>query len=196
MQKKDWVLTEGSLDRLLARLDPDRERAGEVYENLRRVLISFFEWRGCVFPEDQADETLNRVARKIEEGEQIQDFRGYCYGVARRLWLEVAQEQGKELKRRVAPEELSVASAPVEENPEKEARLACFERCLHRLPAESRALIVQYYQSEKRGKIDNRAGMAKQLGVSLNSLRVRAYRIRAQLDECISRCLRQAPAGV
>ena len=38
-------LTREGLDRLLARLDPDLERAGEKYRNLHRKLVKLFEWR-------------------------------------------------------------------------------------------------------------------------------------------------------
>jgi DNA-directed RNA polymerase specialized sigma24 family protein len=192
-RKKDWALTREALDKLLSHLSPDRERAGEEYEHLRRVLVSFFEWRGCAFPEDHVDETINRVARRIEEGEQVQDLYGYCYGVARRLALEVVGEQGKELKGRIAPEELQLQA---EVPQEADARRVCFEQCLRHLPVESRAFIIQYYQDEKRAKIDHRLELANRLGVSLNALRVRAHRLRAQLGECIARCLGRAPGRV
>jgi RNA polymerase sigma factor (sigma-70 family) len=192
-RKKDWTLTRESLDKLLARLDADRERAGEEYEHLRRTLVSFFEWRGSLFPEDQADETINRAARKLVEGEQIHDLYGYCYGVARRVWLETAPERSKEIKGRIEPDQLRYHPPPAEAQQEKERRIECFEQCLRQLPAESQALIIQYYQAEKRAKIESRAELARRLGIALNALRVRAYRLRAQLDECIQRCLQQAP---
>ena len=49
-------LTADIFAKLLARLDPDRERAGERYEDLRRTLTRFFEWRNAPFPEEQTDE--------------------------------------------------------------------------------------------------------------------------------------------
>ena len=61
------ALTQESFAALLLFLDADRERAGEKYEELRRTLIRFFEWRGAPFPEEHADETLNRVARQAAE---------------------------------------------------------------------------------------------------------------------------------
>ena len=76
------ALTSEAFTKLLARLDPDRERAGEKYEDLRRTLIKFFEWRGAPFPEEQTDETFNRVARKLDEGIEIKNIGGYCYEVA------------------------------------------------------------------------------------------------------------------
>ncbi len=49
------ALSREALDRLLARLDGDRERAGRRYETLRAGLVRFFEWRGSPFPVDNAD---------------------------------------------------------------------------------------------------------------------------------------------
>jgi hypothetical protein len=44
--KDTWELTQSEFDSLLARLDPDRERAGVLYEMLRRKLVQLFEWQG------------------------------------------------------------------------------------------------------------------------------------------------------
>ena len=50
---------------LLQQLGPDREFAGTRYEQLRRRLISFFEYRHCRDAESLADRTLDRVARLL-----------------------------------------------------------------------------------------------------------------------------------
>ena len=191
-RKKDWVLTRESLDKLLACLNPNREQAGEEYENLRRVLVNFFEWRGCPFPEDHADETINRAARRIDEGAQVENLYGYCYVVAQRLALELLRELSRDLKRQAVPDEVPDLQPAVEDRQEKERQLECFERCLRSLSAENQTLIIQYYQAEKRAKIDGRATLAQRLGIPLSTLRVRAYRIRAQLDACITLCLKQS----
>src|SRR3954447_15295374 len=81
-------LTAKAFARLLDRLGEGREQAGEQYENLRRTLIRFFEWRGAPFPEEQTDESFNRVARKLDEGVEITNIGGYCYEVARLVYLE------------------------------------------------------------------------------------------------------------
>jgi hypothetical protein len=80
-----WQLTQEAFDRLLTSFDVDRECAGEQYVKIRNKLISYFECRDCPFPEDHADETMNRVARKLESGEEIRDPASYVYGVARLL---------------------------------------------------------------------------------------------------------------
>lgn len=188
-REKVWALSADSFNRLLEGLNPDRELAGEEYEHLRRVLVTFFDWRGCAFPEDLADETFNRVARRMEEGEIIRNLPDYCYGVARRLALEVLPKQSKQEDDPPEFEQLSAPEEDTEERRSREQMYECFEHCLKQLSQENQDLVIQYYQTEKRAKIDNRIALANQLGVSLNVLRVRVYRLRATLEDCINRCL-------
>jgi hypothetical protein len=79
----DWELTGEAFAKFLACLDHDPARAGEKYEALREALVKFLDWRGARFPEELFDETLNRVTRKLEDGETIRDAPTYCHGVAR-----------------------------------------------------------------------------------------------------------------
>ena len=48
------------------------------------------------------------------------------------------------------------------------------------------------WQEEKRAKINFRKQMADRLGVGLNALRIRTYRIRTRLEECLIKCLAEA----
>ena len=94
--RQKWTLTQDAFDRLLVAFDADRESAGKKYLELRGNLIRLFEWRGCPFPEEHADETVNRVARKLGEGELIREPAQYAIGVARMLLLEIRKEQTKQ----------------------------------------------------------------------------------------------------
>jgi DNA-directed RNA polymerase specialized sigma24 family protein len=186
--KKSWVLTQAAFDQLLAWLDPDRERAGIKYEEVRRRLLKFFECRGCAFPDEYTDETINRVARKVSEGEQIltSDHSRYFYGVARFVVLEYWK--APESKQVELDDMLPLAPA----NPDgPNQQLRCLEQCQDRLSAENRELIMQYYVGEKRVKIDNRNRLAGQRGLSLNALRIQACRIKAGLEKCIDYCLKR-----
>jgi DNA-directed RNA polymerase specialized sigma24 family protein len=186
--KSNWVLSGEAFARFLACLDPDRDRAGEKYESLRLMLIKFFDWRGAHFPEECTDETINRVIRKIDEGETIRDIPTFCYGVARLVLLERIKSPEH---RRADFEELPPAAlvAPVPE--EKDDKEECFQWCLKELPLESRQLILRYYSHEEREKIDNRLALSRQLGIPLNALRSRAQRIRNRLEECVNSCLKK-----
>src|SRR5215472_18339855 len=94
--RRKWTLTQEAFDKLLSALGDDRESAGEKYIEIRGNLTRFFEWRGCPFPEDHADETINRVAKRIAEGEEIRNPSSYCVGVARMLLLEIAKGRARE----------------------------------------------------------------------------------------------------
>src|SRR5262245_26610723 len=98
--RRRWALTQEAFDTLLTHLGPDRESAGDKYLEVRCNLIRFFEWRGCPFPEDHADETINRVAKRASEGEEIRNPAGYFLGAARMLLLEIHKERAKERQAR------------------------------------------------------------------------------------------------
>jgi len=187
--KKKWVLTQEALDSLLAHLDADREEAGQKYECIRLKLVKYFEWRGAAYPDVEVDETINRVAHKIESGENIHNLNAYFYGVARRIFAESLRAQEKEQE--ALKQTFEVEPFVEDEDPDLVERRACFDRCLLCLNEESRSLIVEYYQDEKGRKIERRKTLAVQLGIPLNALRIRAHRIRTGLEACVHECLGQ-----
>ena len=185
--RKIWDLTSESFVRLLAALDPDPDRAAEKYEQLRRKLMNLFEWRGSITSEELADETLNRLAKKIDEGEAIRNLSSYLGGMARLVWLESVKEQNRQ---RSALEELKAANRYPAQTDSR--RIECFEFCLQRLAPESHVLILNYYREEKSARIALRKQLAEKLGTPLNALRIRAHRIRVQLETCVGECMRKA----
>ncbi len=176
-----WELTGEAFTKFLARLDAKPERAGEQYEVIRLALAKFFDWQGAFAPEDLADEVINRVARKIDEGDALRDVPSYCHGVARLVLLE---HRKNFLNRRAEVEEIN-AFAAAEQTAEGDERPEYLEQCLQELPVESRQLVLRYYQDERRRKIDVRAAMADQLGIPLNALRSRVQRLRERLEQCV-----------
>ena len=69
------------------------------------------------------------------------------------------------------------------------ARIECLQQCLGTLSSENRELILQYYQGEKSEKIRNRKQLTSRLGVPLNTLRMRALRLRERLQGCVEQCV-------
>ena len=185
LPKNKWTLTQTAFDLLLSQLDVDRQQAGAKYERLRRKLIKFFEWRGCNFPEDLADETINRLAMNLEAGERIDHFEAYCAGVARHVFLESlrARRQQEALK--------TLPNCAAASSDESDRRWECLERCVRQLPPDSFQLIVQYCQENEGARIKARRDLAAQLGLPMNALRIRAHRIRAALESCVQSCMRQ-----
>jgi hypothetical protein len=81
--KKEWELTPAAFEKFLSAFGPNREQAGYEYERLRHRLVKLFEWDKCLFPEEGADETINRVIRKLDDGEVIENLQAYSTSVAR-----------------------------------------------------------------------------------------------------------------
>ena len=165
----------------------------ETYEQTRKLLIFFFERRGCRSPAELADETFFRVVTKITHGEEVLDITKYCYGVARN----VLREHWKNSKKAwVELEEPLVASRASEafdvarqheESEQQRRRLACMEECARKLDARDRELITTYCT------VDDRRELAARLGLTLNALRLRVLHIRGRLKKCRDQCLKNAP---
>jgi DNA-directed RNA polymerase specialized sigma24 family protein len=189
VSKSEWTLTEESFASFLACLAPDPELAGQQYEKLHLKLVKFFDWQGANFPEEYADETLNRVIRKVETGEAIRDITAYCQGVARLVFLETLKHPDN---KKVSLEEVVSIAEPEAEPEEADNRSQCFADCLRQLPLASQQLILAYYKEEKRDKIDNRLALAEKLDIPLNALRSRAQRVRNKLEECVNRCMKRS----
>jgi RNA polymerase sigma factor (sigma-70 family) len=124
---------------------------------------------------------MDRVARKLDAGENVESIRGYLYGVAKRVMLESVKERGLE---REARESSRPAPADDAGDP-SEARIDCLRRCLRRLPAQERTLIRAYYAGQA-----SRRRLAEALCISYTTLKTRAHRIRSRLGECLQDCLK------
>ena len=178
-----------SFDHILAWLNPDRDKAAALYLDLRRSLVKIFAWNRCGDPEGLTDETFDRVARQIDY--LINTFEGnpklFFYGVARNL----IKEHQKKAKSYISIDDVDVpAEAPqLIDDEDDDMREECLRDCLKELTRDKRDLILAYYAKEKQPKIEDRARIAQQIGVSIETLRVRMCRIRASLEECIGRRL-------
>ncbi|HEY6332430.1 MAG TPA: hypothetical protein VI756_24105 [Blastocatellia bacterium] len=184
-------------DKLLGALGADRETAGQQYERIRRKLVRYFESHGCSFPDEQADEVIDRVAAKISDGLVIQaaDPATYFYGVARYLLKEYWDQRSRaafglqETPEPVAADKTDEAIERQTIANKKERELECLDGCLKMLPADRRELITTYYQGQGGDKIANRKAMAARLGTPISALRSKALRVRETLEKCLEDCL-------
>ena len=192
--RRKWSLTQDAFDALLTALGPDRDHAADRYLELRRNLVRLFEWRACPAPDEYADETLNRCARKIGEGEEIRDVATYVIGVARMLVREMSRDRAKDTRAlEDAPEPRTM---PHEIDDESEWRMDGVRKCLWKLAPENRELILHYYHGEKGDKIQNRKGLTQLFGIGASGLRMRALRLRQSLQLCSENCLRRRQGRV
>jgi DNA-directed RNA polymerase specialized sigma24 family protein len=185
---------------LLEWLDDGSDSQGEAYLEMRQRLVSYFDRRNRPSPDELADETLNRVARTLEESRTIgiRPPARYCYVVARFVLLEDLRRREHSHSRLGDPPGQATAPAPdvTTEEPDdgaglREQRLECLERCLAGLKPEHRELIIEYYRDTRREKIERRRELAARLGITMNALAVRACRIRDILEACVASCCQE-----
>ena len=183
--RKLQVLCREDFDRLLFWLDPDPERAGVVYEKIRWRLIAILASRGCPIAEELADETIDRVARRVADiqATYVGDQTIYFLGVMNNVHHEYLKQPVLRL--------IEIA----DDSDERERTHLCLDNCLEKLAPHSRQIIERYYAESKQAKIDLRKRIAREFGVSLNTLRLRALRIRAKLQTCIKQCLEVSEAS-
>lgn len=181
--KGRWILTADTFERLLATLDPDRERAAVAYEQLRFRLVGLLRWWGAPAAEQLADDTLDRVARKLQEGATIPSgsLGAYVRGVARLVFYESSRERlalapltGQE------PAPIPSDAAP--------AAAECLDRCLASWSKADRDLLLRYYGAGKASDVRRR--IADELAISMTALRIRTHRLRIRVERCVAECVR------
>jgi DNA-directed RNA polymerase specialized sigma24 family protein len=173
-------LTCEQFETLLAHLATDREQAGSRYEDIHRRLVRLFTW--CEAPEDIADEAINRVARRLAHDTELRVGNSFAYfsGVARHVAQEMLRERKRE--RRAAVEAASMTAGRPEPEFKTDGCHAGLCACLARLSGDQRRLILEYHSDGHVSRVGHRERMARELGISLNALRIRACRIRRQLE--------------
>jgi DNA-directed RNA polymerase specialized sigma24 family protein len=186
--RRPLAINEESFESLLAWLDPNRETAGQKYEVIRTGLIRIFVSKGFSDAEDLADETINRVMKKLPEirdtyvGEPVR----YFHGVARYI----IRETGR--RKEVAVDEVpGFSTGPDVHSDEYD----CLLKCLRFLPSEKQDLILDYYIYDGRDKIAQHRNMASALGITEGALRGRAHHVRGNLEKCIQQCIERTRAN-
>jgi RNA polymerase sigma factor (sigma-70 family) len=188
---RDSALTLQNFEEVLAWLDSDPEVAAKLYLQLREDLANIFRWRGCFDPEGLVDEVFDRVARKVLEVRPTYygDPRAYFRAVANNL----VKENRKKAKNQVSLEGIDVPQ-PIASGPDEDEAAEieeCLQSCLQSLSPGNRKLIFDYYAKQKHAKIEHRSELARQLNISVQTLRVRVHRLRLSLQECIEQCLKR-----
>ena len=195
--KKDWSPTQDSFQLFLQWLDQGVDSGGGKYLEMRRRLVAYFDRKNCLTPDELADETLARVAQTLQEKGQITDLEPahYCYVTAKFVFLEYVRhtKQGPVALETISmcgPQPFTAAVKPVPdaEGLQQEQLLSCLDRCLKKLSAVDRELILEYYLGEKQEKIRLRREIGMRLGLSANALSIRACRIRAKVEQCVKEC--------
>lgn len=188
------ALSANAFEKLLARLDRDPIKAADEYEVLRLKLVSVLKWKGCreTLADSLADTVLDRVAIKLESGEEIHNLKAYSLEVMRFVWLEHLRKVKDEP---FDGDELPEIAVHGEFIGEPDIRLICLRVCMNEVVRDDgeRRLIIGYYDTDPGEKNkDHRKGLAERFGLSMTSLKVKACRIRARLETCINKCVERS----
>jgi len=188
---RDSAIPPESFEEILAWLNPDRDVAATMYVQLRHDLAKMFMWGRCADPEGLTDEAFDRVARKVHDVRPTYegDPRLYFRAVANNL----IKENHKKIKSQLSLEDIDLPELPLTETEDDAVAdiEECLQLCLQKLDIKKRELILAYYAKEKQAKIDHRNELAQKFGITVETLRVRVFRIRESLAGCIGRCLKR-----
>jgi DNA-directed RNA polymerase specialized sigma24 family protein len=178
-----WTLSGAAFEGLLAILADDRDRAAAAYGELRQRIAGLLRWWGALDPDRLADLTLDRAARKLQEGASVErgDFGAYVRGVARMVFYESSRQ----------PAPLPLDRDPaVEVEATDESAMRALDQCLDTLSSEDRRLVLRYYDGANQ--IAVRQQLARELGITPTALRLRTHRLRNRLEACVTSRVRQS----
>jgi len=180
-------ITQAQFDSLLAWLHPDRDVAGRKYQTIHSGLVRIFACKGLNDAEDLADETINRVIRRLSNLEKT--YRGepacYFHGVAKNIIRE---------QRRRKVFATGLVDIKVDPKPDAREEHDCLGHCLDHLSDSKRYLILNYYLYEGHRKVEHHKQMASQLKITIGAIRNRAFQIRLDLQNRMRQCaLRENP---
>ncbi|MBP6820993.1 MAG: hypothetical protein KA368_05590 [Acidobacteria bacterium] len=180
-----------TLKALLDYLSAHCEDAGERYEALRRSVMRYLEQRAVFASDELADEILDRVARRIEMGEEVREIGGYCLGVARNVYLEW---QRNPRNNHLPIEELDRYPVPEAQTDEAwdSSQLICMQKCLQSVADGKQELLREYFRGQGGERTKRREVIAGQLGINQAALYNRVSRLVERLRQCKDNCLRQS----
>jgi RNA polymerase sigma factor (sigma-70 family) len=176
-------LAGATFDKLMELLGPDREQAALEYRRLHERLTRYFDWNGGADPAALADETFDRIERRLDkqgvEG-PIENVSAFALGIARRLLLE-------DLRRQKKAAETGARWSSIDQSDsteEKELMDEALRHCLSQMPADRRKLIESYYEHGLSKALSHQK-LATKYGITINALRTRVLRVRNELEAAI-----------
>ncbi len=179
------ILTQSNFEMLLKWLSEDREIAGYKYETIRFKIKKFFYAKGCTHAEELADETIDRVIKKIDflQKNYVGEPVLYFQGVARKVFLEYT--------RKVDENELppNLADNRQLNNQEIENLYFCLDESLKQIPADQRDFILEYYSGAKDDKIRRCRRVSQNQNISPEAIRVQVHRIKIKLQKVFQKTL-------
>jgi DNA-directed RNA polymerase specialized sigma24 family protein len=185
--KARWQLTDETLACLLRALHADQSLALERYQRLQQRLILFFMRHRSIFPEDLADEVINRLARAFYEGRAIASPEAFSLGVARMV---LREEQTRLLREQRTYQESERNRKDITlTSSESDCEIEAQEAELAALPPAARSMLTQYHAGSGAERINGRQRLAQDMGLSMGALRKRIFDLQTSVRRSVMRAL-------
>jgi len=176
-------LNANSLNSLLLLLHANPHEAAAAYRKLHTRLSRYFNIHNTDDPIALADEAMDRLARRVEAGDiAIESPMAFALGIAGHLLQEEARDRLRREKAANAWSEMMNGS-----DQWKQERLDQLDDCLSMLPVDRRQMLESYYEWQSGSKSQHHREFAERLGMTLNTLRNRVFRIRNQVEACLQK---------
>ena len=187
--RKITEITGEDFKNLLGCFSSDTEEAARKYEEIRRGLIDFFYYRGATDAESLADETINRVAKKLPTANFDENFKTatYFYSFAAKIHLEDRREHSKIA---VSIDEIESLADPKNtlNEPDKAGEI-CLEKCLAQHSPDENRILLQYYGFDADARTQARKSLAEENNINIGLLHTKISRLKKTLRGCLKKCL-------
>ena len=175
-------MTEESLKILLENLSSNMDEAAVGYTNLRNSLVRFFQLKGDADADEAADATLDRVALKLSQNTEIDNLTKYSFGVARLILLERLRITAKNKKAHDGFYDKNIR--------DEAADYSIYRECFGKLEQSEKEILKNYFaEMQSSALIIYREKLSVKYGISLNNLRLKVFRLRKRLDDCLKQKL-------
>jgi DNA-directed RNA polymerase specialized sigma24 family protein len=134
--------------------------------------------------DDWVQETMLRVARKVDDGLEIANFNAYAMGTAKvvfREYLTRPAERSLNSQSDINGRSLETLSN-LDVESDVEIRGVCLDQCLLKLDEHSRTIIASWFGI---------SGKTKQGAAGSSTARVRIFRLMNRLRACCRKCMEE-----
>lgn len=177
-----------NFDKLLDWLSHDRDEAGVRFEQIRGGLNRYFRLKGCHEPELLADESMNRVIKRIDTLDLATGASpsSIFYGFANKVFFEyLRSEKQRTVQLSESFDRVFIGIG----QPSSDLAVDCLRQCMNGLNVLDGRLIVEYYSEEKQAKFEVRRQIARQKEMAMGALHTKIHRIKGILRPCVEKCL-------
>ena len=175
-------LPKNSFAKLLRAFSADESEAATLYLQTRNSLVRFFQLRGDFDPNEAADVTFDRVQLKLEQNTFVDNISKYCFGVARFISLERFR---LETRQKHAGLEFYADENKYEIEEDNDG-LALMKECFGSLTDNEKEFLRSYFVDLPFSHLTaHRDQYAAKHNISVNGIRVRIFRLRQRLENCV-----------